>query len=47
MFPSSSLVFSLWAAFWQEPDPSRATGMALARSILSSQGLFAIAFPRR
>jgi hypothetical protein len=28
--------------FWQEPEPSQATGMALARCML---GKFAIAFP--
>jgi hypothetical protein len=30
----SSLLFSLWAGFWQVPEPSQATGMALARCIL-------------
>jgi hypothetical protein len=28
------LVFSPWASFWQEPEPSQATGMALAHCIL-------------
>jgi hypothetical protein len=28
------LVFSRWAGFWQEPEPSQVTGMALARCIL-------------
>ena len=33
--------------FWQEPEPSQATGMALAHSILGSfLGQVAIAFPR-
>jgi hypothetical protein len=31
---ASSLVFSLLGRFWQEPEPSQATGMALARCIL-------------
>jgi hypothetical protein len=34
LLSSSSLVFSLWAGFWQEPEPSQAAGMALARCIL-------------
>ena len=31
-----SLVFNLKAGFWQEPEPSQATGMALAHCILGS-----------
>jgi hypothetical protein len=30
----SKSVFSPWAGFWQEPEPSQATGMVLARCIL-------------
>ena len=33
---SSSFVFSPKAGFWQEPEPSQATGMALAHCILGS-----------
>ena len=36
MKTSSSLVFSPKAGFWQEPEPSQATGMALAHRILGS-----------
>jgi hypothetical protein len=31
---SSSLLFSFWVGFWQEPESSQATGMALACCIL-------------
>jgi hypothetical protein len=31
-----SFVFSPKAGFWQEPEPSQATGMALAHCILGS-----------
>jgi hypothetical protein len=28
------IIISLWADFWQEPEPSQATGMALVHCIL-------------